>query len=171
MKSSCALAAMVLLTANSLLADDDLLIADFESETYGEWTADGEAFGPGPAEGALSGQMEVSGYVGKRLVNSFFQGDRTTGTLTSPPIPVNRKFLNFLIGGGGHEDKTCLNLMIEGKIVRTATGPNTEPGGGYAVVTGPRPSGRRAGPSGDARCFRGEWCARPWSGGPATARN
>lgn len=129
MKYLRAFAALVLLTADPVLANDEILIADFESETYGEWKAEGEAFGPGPAHGTLSGQMEVSGYEGNRLVNTFFSGDQTTGTLTSPPITLERKYLHFLIGGGGHEGETCVNLLIDGNIVRTATGPNTRPGG------------------------------------------
>ena len=64
---------------------DDILIADFEGDDYGDWAARGEAFGPGPAKGTLPGQMGVSGFRGEGLVNSFYQGDRTTGTLTSIP--------------------------------------------------------------------------------------
>ena len=30
---------------------DDIVIADFEGETYGDWNATGAAFGPGPARG------------------------------------------------------------------------------------------------------------------------
>lgn len=107
----------------------DIIFADFEAETYGEWKATGEAFGPGPARGTLPNQMPVEGFVGKGLVNSYFKGDGTIGTLTSPEFKIERKFVRFLIGGGGYEGKTCLNLVIDGKTVRTATGPNTEPGG------------------------------------------
>ncbi|MDP6059544.1 MAG: hypothetical protein QGH33_11660, partial [Pirellulaceae bacterium] len=28
----------------------DVLVADFEGETYGDWKVEGEAFGPGPAQ-------------------------------------------------------------------------------------------------------------------------
>lgn len=42
----------------------DILIADFERADYGDWTATGEAFGPGPARGALPDQMAVEGYLG-----------------------------------------------------------------------------------------------------------
>lgn len=107
----------------------DILIADFEGTRYGSWTATGDAFGPGPARGTLPGQMTVSGYLGQGLVNSFYRGDETTGTLTSPPFGVERPNLNFLIGGGGYPGETCINLMIDGKTVRSATGPNREPGG------------------------------------------
>ncbi len=107
----------------------DILIADFEAETYGDWKVEGEAFDSGPAEGTLAGQMAVSGFHGKRLVNSFFKGDRTTGTLTSPEFMIQRPWLNFLIGGGGHEGETCMNLLVDGKVVRTEPGSNTAAGG------------------------------------------
>lgn len=106
-----------------------MLLADFEGETYGGWKTEGEAFGSGPARGTLPNQMPVSGFLGKGLVNSFAGGDRTTGTLTSPPFRIERRYLNFLIGGGDHPGETCINLLIDGKVVRTATGPNDRPGG------------------------------------------
>lgn len=107
----------------------DVLIADFEGKDYGAWKVTGEAFGPGPARGTLPNQMPVSGYEGKGLVNSYYRGDDTTGTLTSPPFTIERKYINFLIGGGKYPGKACINLLVDGKIVRTATGPNDRPGG------------------------------------------
>ena len=105
---------------------DDVVIADFEGKDYGDWKVAGEAFGPGPAHGTLTGQMPVSGYLGQGLVNSFFHGDGTVGTLTSPDFKLTRKYLNFLIGGGAHPGKTCLNLVVDGRTVRTATGRDSE---------------------------------------------
>lgn len=103
-----------------------ILIADFEGSTYGNWKVEGEAFGPGPAQGTLPGQNEVSGYDGKGLVNTFFRGDDTVGRLVSPPFTVQRRFINFKIGGGRHPGKTCINLLVDGKVVRTSTGLNDE---------------------------------------------
>jgi fructan beta-fructosidase len=114
----------------------DILIADFEGETYDPWKSEGEAFGTGPAKGTLDGQMNISGFEGKGLVNSFLNGDRTTGTLTSPPINIERKYLTFLIGGGGHAGKTCMNLLVDGKVVYTVAGTNTMPGGNEALEPG-----------------------------------
>ena len=73
--------------------------------------------------------MEVGGFKGQRLVNSFFGGDGSTGKLTSPEFTIERDYIKFLIGGGGFKGKTCMNLLIGGKVVLSATGPNTEPGG------------------------------------------
>jgi len=110
-------------------AEHDILIADFEGKDYGDWKATGTAFGPGPARGTLPNQMPVSGFEGKGLVNSFYGGDGPTGTLTSPPFKVERKFINFLIGGGYDPGRTCIDLLVDGKAVRNATGPNRQPGG------------------------------------------
>jgi fructan beta-fructosidase len=109
---------------------EDILIADFEAATYGAWHTTGSAFGAGPAHGTLPGQMDVSGFQGKGLVNSFHGGDESTGTLSSPPFEIKRPFLSFLIGGGMHTGETCMELFVEGKPVRAATGPNDRPGGG-----------------------------------------
>ncbi|MFQ5810773.1 MAG: GH32 C-terminal domain-containing protein, partial [Armatimonadota bacterium] len=115
--------------SHRVLEAGDILIADFEGEDYGAWTVAGEAFGPGPARGTLPGQMRVSGFQGNALVNTYYQGDGTTGTLTSPTFRIERKYINFLIGGGGYAGDTCIDLIVNAEVVRTATGPNTRPGG------------------------------------------
>lgn len=103
----------------------EIIFETFE-EGYGDWKTDGEAFGTEPAKGTLSGQQSVSGFTGERLVNSFFKGDTTTGRLTSPVFAIERKFIAFRIGGGSHAGRTCVNLLLDGKPVRTATGHNEE---------------------------------------------
>ena len=108
----------------------DLVVADFEGDAYGPgWVATGTAFGPGPARGTLPGQMSVDGFEGRGLVNSFNGGDDAEGTLTSPPFRVERRYLNFLLGGGREPDLLQVALVVDGAIVRTATGPNDRPGG------------------------------------------
>ena len=103
-----------------------IVLADFEGPDYGSWKTTGEAFGKAPAHGTLPTQQKVSGFQGKGLVNTFLGGDRPHGTLTSAPFTINRKFINFLIGGGGHIDETCVNLLIDGEVVRSAVGKNNE---------------------------------------------
>ncbi|MEX2186362.1 MAG: glycoside hydrolase family 32 protein [Pirellulales bacterium] len=110
-------------------AADDVVIADFEGEGYGSWKVEGEAFGKTPAKGTLPDQMSVEGYQGKQLVNSFAGGDDSTGRLTSGEFKIERPWISFLLGGGHHPGKTCINLIVDGKTVRTASGPNDRPGG------------------------------------------
>ncbi|MCA9177502.1 MAG: glycoside hydrolase family 32 protein [Planctomycetales bacterium] len=117
------------LVSGQEIARPDILVADFEGDTYGAWRVEGDAFGAGPAQGTLPGQMHVSGFLGRGLVNSFLRGDDTTGTLTSPSFRVERRYLTFLIGGGGHAGKTCMNLVADGRVVQSMAGDNTESGG------------------------------------------
>ena len=111
----------------------DVVFEDFEKGTYEGWTATGTAFGAGPVEQAkmpaYQGQVGASG---KRLVNSHntrqgedvAKGDAHTGTLTSKPFQIERDYITFLIGGGNHPGKTCLNLLIDGRVADSATGNN-----------------------------------------------
>ncbi len=123
----------LIFTCTSLAVAEDILIADFEGETYGPgWTVEGTAFGTGPAKGGFSGQMPVTGFLGRGLVNSFLGGDDPTGKLTSPSFKIEQPFISFLVGGGGH-DGLAINLLVDGQVVRTAAGPNKIPGGTEAL--------------------------------------
>ncbi len=102
------------------------LFEDFESEDYGDWTANGDAFGPNPAKGTLSNQRTVSNYLGVRLVNTFYKGDGSTGVLRSPVFEIRQDYINFLIGGGNHPGETGMQLIVKGDTVRNSTGRDTE---------------------------------------------
>lgn len=107
----------------------DVTVADFEGDDYAGWQVHGEAFGRRPARGTLPGQMHVEGFRGHGLANSFVGGDDATGELVSPAFERNRTFVNFLIGGGAHVGETCIELRVDGEVVRSAVGPNLQPGG------------------------------------------
>ena len=109
----------------------DIVFADFESRQYEGWTAEGASFGAGPVEmdKIPDYQGDVGGQ-GKRVVNSHASApggdvrerDDQTGTLKSDPFVIERNFINFLIGGGAHQGKTCMNLVVDGEVVASATG-------------------------------------------------
>jgi len=114
-------------------ARPDVVFEDFEKETYEGWTVAGTAFGPGPVEKAkIPGYQGDVGGEGERVVNSHNTrnsedvgaGDNHTGRLTSRAFKVERKFVSFYIGGGNNPGQTCLNLLVDGKVARTATGRN-----------------------------------------------
>ena len=103
-----------------------ILLADFEGKDYGDWEVSGEAFGTGPARGTLKDQHKVGGFLGKGLVNTFLDGDSPHGTLTSPPFTIQRKHINFLLGGGNHAGRTCMNLVVDCEVAHSAAGINSE---------------------------------------------
>lgn len=106
------------------------VLADFEGGGYGDWTTTGDAFGTAPASGTLPNQQQVSGFLGNGLVNSYLNGDATTGTLTSPEFTLDKKHINFLVGGGNHpagsDNPTAIELVVDGTVVRSATGKDAE---------------------------------------------
>jgi len=122
-------AVVLLVLLNSALmraAEPDIVLADFEGTNYGAWKATGAAFGDAPARGTLANQQKVSGFSGQGLVNTYLKGDNSTGTLTSPEFKIERRYLNFLIGGGHRPGEAGLNLLLDGKTARSATGNDDE---------------------------------------------
>jgi fructan beta-fructosidase len=118
----------------SRVLSQDILLADFEETNYvwlpgGVWTAAGNCFGGGPAQGTLPNQQTVTGYLGNGLVNTYLNGDGGTGTLISPPFTIQRNYIKFLIGGGsyraetGYGGETRIDLLVGGQVVQHAAGP------------------------------------------------
>jgi fructan beta-fructosidase len=99
------------------------VLADFEGPDYGSWTATGDFADTTPHRGG-------DGRVGEQIVDTFFgnpnNGDPNTGSIVSPEFTINRDFLDFEIAGGNHPEpgpgQTAVNLVVDGAIVRTATG-------------------------------------------------
>ena len=111
----------------------DILLDDFESGTFKGWKVEGNAFGVAPvSSNDLAPEQKDGSFQGKFLVNSYIQkngqkvvrSDKPTGTLTSLPFLIERDFISFLVGGGGHLGKTCINLLVDGKIEISITGKN-----------------------------------------------
>jgi hypothetical protein len=99
----------------------DIVLADFEKGAFPMgWKAEGEAFGKGPAAGALDTQGPVEGFRGRFFVNSFHGGDAPTGTLASPNFRIDRRRLNFLLGGGADAANLGVRLLVGNVAVRTA---------------------------------------------------
>ncbi len=125
MKTKKTAGVLLALLAGAMMvrAGQDILIEDFEGATYGGWTAEGTAFGTAPARANVAPpKNRVAGHQGAGLVNTYLGGDGATGTLTSPEFTVERKHINFLIGAGNFEGETCMNLLVDGTVVRTAVG-------------------------------------------------
>lgn len=112
-----------------------ITVDDFQHPTYGAWKAEGDAFGPGPIKkkDCPKYQGEFGG-PGEYMVNSHASSpgtdvgsrDDATGKLTSPPFAIDRKYLAFWIGGGNKPKEACLNVVVDGKVIASATGRDSE---------------------------------------------
>ncbi|YCH19655.1 GH32 C-terminal domain-containing protein [Arthrobacter sp. D1-29] len=107
------------------------VFADFEGSGYGAgWVATGDFAGTGPVKGTIGDQQQVTGYVGEQLVNTFIDHDMSQGTITSPEFAIAKSHINLLVGGGSHpwttSEPTSVDLLVDGQIVRSATGANSE---------------------------------------------
>ena len=103
------------------------VFADFEGADYAGWTAEGAAFGPGPVKGNPVPQgQKLSGFKGKKLVDTWKGSDAAKGKLISPEFTIARPYINFLIGGGSDARRTCINLIVDGKVVRSSAGANSD---------------------------------------------
>ncbi len=109
----------------------DVVFEDWNQKTYEGWKVEGTAFGSGPIE--RSAMPKYQGDVGgttPRVVNSHASApgddvatkDNAKGKLTSKPFTIDRNYLVFWIGGGDRQGQTCLNLVVNGKVVDSATG-------------------------------------------------
>ncbi len=101
---------------------DDLVIGHFTATNYGDWISTGTAFNAGPASDGLLPKLQIENARDNQVASSEIDGDAPTGTLTSPRFKIARNYISFLISGGDDEHDTCLNLLIHGIVVRSATG-------------------------------------------------
>ena len=104
-----------------------IVLADFDGENYGKWTAEGQAFGNRPSSGARRSRAAPERLPGQGPGQHLDRQRRTPGQAgLARRSRIDRDYLNFLIGGGNHPDETCINLLVDGQVVRTATGKNTD---------------------------------------------
>jgi fructan beta-fructosidase len=92
------------------------MLFDFE-RSLDEWKMEGDAFIDCPTV-----EEESNGKEGYRSIKSSGTGK---GKITSPEFTISRNCINFLAGGGYYPGEECVNLIIDGKVVRTQTGINS----------------------------------------------
>ncbi|KAA3614340.1 MAG: hypothetical protein DWQ01_01150 [Planctomycetota bacterium] len=112
-------------------AAPDLVYEDFERADFGNWEVKGTAFGNGPLRRhqippRQKGLQPVGeGFAGSHAVREGQDSktaDAATGELLSPRFTIERDYLRFRIAGGDYSQRTCLELLIQGKVVHRATG-------------------------------------------------
>lgn len=111
-----------------------VLLADFENTDYMGWKASGQAFGNRPTLYSefdkASGSEALQNTSGAACACSAAGGPGAKGVLQSPGFRIDRDTLRFKTAWGKDEKKLRVELVVDGKVVRTATGP----GGPYFVT-------------------------------------
>lgn len=112
--------------AQQLTYDDvpkgDVLF-DFETG-IDEWEMVGDAFIESPTDVSLYRQGAVMGRIGRYYADNYHNEGKSSGSITSPEFIINRNYINFKVGGIYNPGHSCINLIVDGKVVRTETGRN-----------------------------------------------
>jgi len=98
----------------------DVLIANFANNSYPAGTVrTGTGFAATPSAGS-----GLTGLVGPACASTRDAGNGAIGTCTLPSFTVTENYLNFLMCGGNYTD-TCVELIVNGNVVLTASGVNS----------------------------------------------
>jgi levanase len=101
---------------------DGFEYADGTGMTDHGWTLTGD-FEPARNPSTAGGDF----YIGAKRVNTWEggpKGDDNVGTMTSPEFTIDDDWVSFLLGGGDRKDGSLqVELVVDGEVVRTATGP------------------------------------------------
>jgi non-lysosomal glucosylceramidase len=120
--------------SGAVAVSEDIVFADFESDDWGEWIAEGDAFKGGPFPvSSLAAFHALQHASGQRIANSLNTlvdpsaggADNLTGTLTSPAFTIERKFIRLLVAGGARPDECYAEVLVDGQSVAKVTGDNS----------------------------------------------
>jgi hypothetical protein len=122
--------ALLFITAHSAPANTKptIILADFESGTWSDWTVEGTAFGEKPFSGTNPPQV-LSGRKGEYAINTWAcRSDVPTGKLSSKTFEISKPYLCFLLGGGKKPENVehGVRLEIAGQVVHRAAGKNSD---------------------------------------------
>ena len=121
------LALLVLLAFTACTSQrSDIIIADFEGASYGDWKTEGEAFGAGPSNGIINEDLSMEGFLGEGLAVSLNGGGESVGKLISPPFTIKKSYINFLVGGVLTPGEICINLLIDNEVVLSEPDPEAK---------------------------------------------
>lgn len=121
---------LIICCATSLYADAQgwqqsrIVIDNFESGTFKNWTIDGDCFGYRP-ENEDFFPIKFFGWRGKWYLNSCHPSGAGTGKATSATFEIKRTDMTFLMGGGNRPETLYMLLIVDGTPVRKATGFNS----------------------------------------------
>ncbi len=98
--------------------------SDFERGNYDGWTLSGNCWGRMPASTDLFPGM-ITGFRGLFYVNTLVPDYHAVGLAVSRDFTIRHRAVLFRIGGGNYPAECVLRLVVEGKIVASATGDDS----------------------------------------------
>lgn len=103
----------------------EVVFEDFENGTYTNWQVEGDAFEIPRNRTNVYYPLSANGFNGEYFAFSFGRThDKKQGKLTSNTFAINHDYISLLVGGGNHPRLTCVNLLVNDSVVRSATGNN-----------------------------------------------
>ena len=110
--------------SDSKLANEEIF-ENFESGTYNNWEVEGDAFETPRNRTNVYYPISANGFNGKFFAFSFGEThDSKQGKLSSRSFKINYDGIKFLVGGGAHKNKTCINLVVGDSVVFSEVGQN-----------------------------------------------
>ena len=99
-------------------ASDEILLAEFEGDSYGEWKVEGRAFGQRPTTAETAKAYGISGFKGDGLASSWLDKSlKPIGKLTSPAFTIERDYINLRLGGSPYKGAGGVKIIVEGQEV------------------------------------------------------
>jgi uncharacterized protein (DUF608 family) len=97
----------------------EIVFEDFESGSFEDWTVEGIAFTDKPKRV----RKERPRIVGQYVADSRTCGSaKKPGRLMSKSFVIEQPYISFMISGGTYPRHARINLVIDGKTVRSSTG-------------------------------------------------
>jgi len=97
----------------------EIVFEDFESGSFGNWTVEGRAFTDKPKKV----KKQVPQIAGKYSADSRTCGSaKVPGKLISKSFVIKHRYISFMLSGGTYPGLACINLVADGKTVRSSTG-------------------------------------------------
>jgi uncharacterized protein (DUF608 family) len=97
----------------------EIVFEDFESGSFEDWTVEGIAFTDKPKKV----KKERPRIVGQHVADSRTCGSaKKPGRLISKSFVIEQPYISFMISGGTYPRHARINLVIDGKTVRSSTG-------------------------------------------------
>lgn len=112
---------VLLLGVDRLAAESpDLVLGEFEGQTYAPWTAQGAAFGTAPSR--PEPKRRLAAMVGTGLAISHRGGLEAQGQLLSPEFEIQRHYVRFLVAGERYLPSVLgVELLVDGRVQRAAS--------------------------------------------------